>query len=304
MANATFPNTLETIGEGAFKECSLLSSVDVPEGTKKIGKEAFYMCESIKNVSFPDSLKSIGESAFCGCGELVRIILPKGLKEIGEGSFALCCKAKKLSIPKTLKTIEDYSFTGCKNLKSVSIPEGVLGIDEGAFSGCKKMQKVNLPLSLGYIDTGYGETKAGYITTGKYVGVADPFGDCPKLKKMIYAGSKSSFKKVEYKLPGGVKLTCKYKPVKIKSVKCLKNGKVLLKWKKSPGVAGYVVSYSDEFHSSIKKTIKSKSKTRIKLKGMWVKNKKYTIKIRSYKKSGKYKVYSDWKTKKVRITSW
>ena len=58
------PDTVETIGEGAFAWCENLKKIDIPDGTTSIGKSAFAQCESLGRISVPDSVTSIGEKCF------------------------------------------------------------------------------------------------------------------------------------------------------------------------------------------------------------------------------------------------
>ena len=60
------PNTVTTIGYGAFFECVGPSSVIIPKSVTTIAEEAFMYCEA-KSVIIPNSVTSIGGWAFCGC---------------------------------------------------------------------------------------------------------------------------------------------------------------------------------------------------------------------------------------------
>ena len=55
---------LETVGKGAFQDCSLLGSVLLPEGLESIGDAAFGGCTSIEKVFIPTSVKTVGENVF------------------------------------------------------------------------------------------------------------------------------------------------------------------------------------------------------------------------------------------------
>ena len=52
------------IADGAFKDCSSLKKIDIPDTVTSIGSGAFSGCKSLTEVNLPDSLTSIGESAF------------------------------------------------------------------------------------------------------------------------------------------------------------------------------------------------------------------------------------------------
>ena len=75
--------------------------------------------------------------------------------------------------------------------------------------------------------------------------------------------------------------------------------KLEVKWKKNNKAAGYQVQYSTSKKFSGAKTLNIKSKnTTKKTISKLKKNKKYYIRIRSYKKSGKTTYYSNWSSKK------
>jgi hypothetical protein len=63
LEKVSFPISLREVGEGAFKGCSGLTTVDFNDGLKIIGAEAFYE-SALKNVYIPGSLTEIGFCAF------------------------------------------------------------------------------------------------------------------------------------------------------------------------------------------------------------------------------------------------
>ncbi|MBQ4143045.1 MAG: leucine-rich repeat domain-containing protein, partial [Thermoguttaceae bacterium] len=65
----TIPNSVTSIGEGAFYDCESLTSVTIPDSVTSIGDKAFNLCKSLTSVTIPDSVTSIGEEAFRGCSE-------------------------------------------------------------------------------------------------------------------------------------------------------------------------------------------------------------------------------------------
>ncbi len=63
------PDNIKEIGEGAFKRCRNLESVEIPEGVIKIREEAFAYT-SLKYVRIPSTVKEIQEYAFAACDDL------------------------------------------------------------------------------------------------------------------------------------------------------------------------------------------------------------------------------------------
>ena len=91
-----------SIGEYAFNRCSL-SSIKLPDSLTSIGNGAFVNCRSLSSIKLPDSLTSIGGSAFSGCSNLSSIKLPDSLTSIGEGAFWGCSRLSSIIIPKGAK---------------------------------------------------------------------------------------------------------------------------------------------------------------------------------------------------------
>ena len=77
-------------GEGAFRGCSSLSSITLPEGITSIGVRAFYGCTSLSSITLPEGITSIGRGAFHGCSSLSSITLPEGITSIGGEAFYGC----------------------------------------------------------------------------------------------------------------------------------------------------------------------------------------------------------------------
>ena len=61
------PNSVTSIGDGAFSYCSSLHSVFIPDSVTSIGDCAFYSCSSLSKIVIPSSVTSIGDGAFDGC---------------------------------------------------------------------------------------------------------------------------------------------------------------------------------------------------------------------------------------------
>ena len=109
---------VKAVGNNAFKSCSKLVSLTLPEGLVSIGKYSFYNT-GIKELVFPVTLKSIGEYAFQYCSQIRTIILPEGLESIGRYSFNYMSNLQKVILPSSLTSIGERAFFYCQNLSSV-----------------------------------------------------------------------------------------------------------------------------------------------------------------------------------------
>lgn len=87
IRSVDIPNTVKSIGEGAFRFCKSLETVTMHDNTKAIIKRvAFGHCESLKSIDIAYGVTSIDYDAFEECSSLTHVGIPKTVKGIG-GSF-------------------------------------------------------------------------------------------------------------------------------------------------------------------------------------------------------------------------
>ena len=70
------PDSVTSISDNAFYQCTGLTSVIIPEGVTTIGSDAFRGCTGLTYVVIPNSVTSISNSAFRGCTGLTSITIP------------------------------------------------------------------------------------------------------------------------------------------------------------------------------------------------------------------------------------
>ena len=165
------PDNIESIGMGAFYNCSLekidipnvkyiftntfencinLSEVSIPKSVIKINKFAFKNCGLI-NIVIPEGIERIDNYAFSSCPYLKSVTISEGVKEIGWAAFEKAT-LETVNIPSSVKRIETYAFNECRELKDVTISEGVEHIGMLAFNNCQNIGDVQIPASVKKID--------------------------------------------------------------------------------------------------------------------------------------------------------
>ena len=116
--NYTIPNSVTTIGEGAFADCKSLTCINIPNGVTTIGKHAFAGCESLTNINIQNGVTTIEKSAFEGCRSLTSINIPNSVTTIEKSAFEGCRSLTSINIPNSVTTIGERAFWGCINLLS------------------------------------------------------------------------------------------------------------------------------------------------------------------------------------------
>ncbi len=140
---------------------SNLESVTIPNSVTSIGESAFYNCSGLTSVTIPNSVTSIGKSAFYNCSGLKKVIVQniKNWCSIEFGGYYYTnplyyahhlysdenTEITKLVIPEDVPRIGSYAFSGCSDLTSVTIPNSVTSIGYGAFYDCSGLEKVIVP---------------------------------------------------------------------------------------------------------------------------------------------------------------
>ena len=131
------------IGMGAFWGHRGLTSVTIPNSVTTIGNNAFKSC-SLTSVTIPSSVTTIEYEAFSGCGGLTSITIPSSVTTIEYETFRDCRGLTSLTIPNSVTTIGSEAFKGCSNLKSVTIPSSVTTIGYEAFDACGSLTAVHI----------------------------------------------------------------------------------------------------------------------------------------------------------------
>ncbi len=100
------PNAIKAIKEGAFRDCSRLSTVTLNDGLEEIGKEAFGQCTLLEQIIIPNTVKMvIKDWAFSMCEGLMTALLATGWRRLGTMHFALATHYKASSYPTMLREL-------------------------------------------------------------------------------------------------------------------------------------------------------------------------------------------------------
>lgn len=180
---------LRSIGEGAFYECSALTTVKVTKNVSYIGAYAFESTAFLKSagnfptlgdsillkyngtaaaVTIPATVRQISEAAFKG-KNLTSVTIPSSVFSIGKQAFCDCKKLTKVDFSAGLLNIGQEAFAGCSALAQVTTPSSLTTIAQGAFLNCTALKSVKLFGNSLYL--GYGSF--AYCTSLSYVLMSD-----------------------------------------------------------------------------------------------------------------------------------
>ena len=109
IRNLVLPTGM-TLVNNAFKSMYELESVYMPDTILSIGEGAFWDCGKLKKVRFSKNLRMIGTDAFNSCGSLEEIDLPEGLIEIGNRAFGKCRNLSRVKLPNDLLKLGRWAF--------------------------------------------------------------------------------------------------------------------------------------------------------------------------------------------------
>lgn len=120
VTSVTIPDSVTSIPDAAFVNCSELTNISIPNSVTYIGLSAFSSCTSLKSITLPSSLRSISEALFFGCSQLTTIQIPDSVSSIQAYAFYNCGKLETIRIPVSVTSIGDYAFDGCPSSMTVT----------------------------------------------------------------------------------------------------------------------------------------------------------------------------------------
>ncbi len=218
LTNIVLPNSVTTIQDQAFSDCSALTGVEFGDGLKKIGSMAFYGCGSLKNIIIPDSVANFGSDVFSSIDvseyneydnayylgnennpyhvlvepkatDITGCDIYSSTRVIANGAFSYCKKLENITLPDSTMYIGYSSFYNCSDLTDIVIGDGVRDIGAFAFYKCENLTSIVIPNGVENIgDSIFAEcSNLNSVVIGEGVGVisASAFAGCGNLTSVV-----------------------------------------------------------------------------------------------------------------------
>lgn len=142
--------TVNIIAEEAFKDCTGITAVTIPESVLKVNEYAFSGCTSLKTVKNRADLQWVADYAFSNCKSLEGFLNPVFVQ--GANVLRGCTSLKSLEIADLSDTSLSYNncifglrFVDCPNLESVIIPESCILMNGLRLENCPALKEVIIP---------------------------------------------------------------------------------------------------------------------------------------------------------------
>lgn len=198
ITKVTIPNSIASIGNNAFANCSslndvyisdlekwckidfsnansnpmsvasnlylnneLVTALTIPNSITNIKDYTFYGCKSITGVTIPNSITAIGKDAFCGCNALNNVYI---------SDIEKWCKINFNNVNSNPMSCANNLYINNTLTTELTIPNTVTSISDYAFYGCKSLTSVTISNSIKSIGN-------------------NAFNQCTNLKDIYYMGS-------------------------------------------------------------------------------------------------------------------
>lgn len=157
LEQVNIPEGVTELRFKTFTGCASLKTVVLPSTLTEIygggdGSQdgAFKNCTGLETITIPNNVGRIEPYTFEGCTNLKTVILPERVTEngyiyINSDAFSNCTALQSIRIPEGTTGLLSYSFYGCSNLETVIIPASINNkkrFSEDAFIDCDKLTKI------------------------------------------------------------------------------------------------------------------------------------------------------------------
>ena len=177
IKDLVIPNTVDSIHQYAFYDCSSLTSVTIGNSVTSIGNAAFEDCFSLTKTNYTGDITSWCDIKFDDYSS--------NPISYSHNFYINDQEVKDLVIPNTVDSIHQYAFYSCRSLNSVTLPNSVTNIGEHAFNDCSSLSSVAIGNGVTLIgNSAFADcTSLNFLRLGTGIQdiAANAFADCTKL---------------------------------------------------------------------------------------------------------------------------
>lgn len=190
-----------TIGDGAFMDCTSLTTMTLPYFIARIGNSAFENCTALTTFTTMDgadkktaALRTIGDRAFFGNTSLnnVDVNTTKGVNTIGVSAFENCGQLATINLSGVTKFAEGV-FRNAKALKSVTMSASAsIYVGQEAFRNCVTLSDITARIAAvedGAFRNCISLRAITFVSSGiEYIG-SNAFNGCVLIQKVSIPSS-------------------------------------------------------------------------------------------------------------------
>lgn len=190
-----------TIGDGAFMDCTSLTTITLPYFIARIGNSAFENCTALATFTTMDgadsktaALRTIGDRAFFGSTSLnnVDVNTTKGVNTIGVSAFENCGQLATINLSGVTRFVEGV-FRNAKALKSVTMSANAsIYVGQEAFRNCVTLSDITARIAAvedGAFRNCISLRAITFVSSGiEYIG-SNAFNGCVLIQKVSIPSS-------------------------------------------------------------------------------------------------------------------
>jgi len=120
LESITIPDSVTSIGEGAFFSCTSLREITLPKNLESIKYATFYKCSSLTSIEIPDSVTDIEYGAFYECSGLTAVVVANCQTNIGESAFFNCTSLTSVYLKWGEDSLDEKMMIGTNNFSFIS----------------------------------------------------------------------------------------------------------------------------------------------------------------------------------------